>query len=72
MNIFKLMLVSLMVIFSLFGTISAQCGWCNYPDDGYVCGLQKCGRKLRFYTLLQQFKIYITLFFFYLSMQKKF
>ena len=51
MNIFKLMLVSLMVIFSLFGTISAQCGWCTFPDPGDICGLQNCGSKLRFNTL---------------------
>lgn len=32
-----------MVIFSLLGAISAQCGFCAYPDDGNICGLQNCG-----------------------------
>lgn len=51
MDLLKLLFVGLMVIFSLFGTISAQCGLCTMPDDGGQCSLQQapngkdCGRK---------------------------
>ena len=57
MDLLKLLLVGLMVIFSLFGTISAQCGFgfCPYPDTGNNCGLQyaddgitTCGRTKSF------------------------
>lgn len=44
MNI-KLLFVGLMVIFSLFGTISAQCGYCTYPDAGGQCWLQRDNRE---------------------------